>query len=197
MKEFAHGHKEFDIFKEKPAQKAALMSQLVRCTRKHVNKAFSASIVLKDWERLNQRYKMIEAWGPPYSFCALHCIEMVQMWARKNGIKYPVRFFFEDGAHQRGELKRLAKEQYKTEPTFPKKALATQLQCCDLLAWKNRKALDAAVTRGGTRDIEDMRSVLRSLEEVNKIANRYGAHDYKSLVKVCQLKLEARSVKGS
>ena len=80
------------------------MSALVGCVRHNVNKAFSCSVALKDWERLNQRYCVAESLGYPYPFCGKTCVAQVMKWAsKKDGVS--INFFFESGAKHHGQVR--------------------------------------------------------------------------------------------
>lgn len=186
MNRFARNDGVYAKFRDESRGKAELISRLIHCTRRNVHKAFSCTLLLRDWERINERYQLREAMGPPYPFCGLTCIAMVNQWARKNKIAHPVQFFFEDGARHKGILRTLAQEQNKVTPIFLPKTEMIQFQCCDLLAWKNRKAIDKTLRVGPSRNMDDLHSILSSQEEVNKIPNKYGIHHYQSLELMCR-----------
>jgi hypothetical protein len=92
MNKFARNIKPYEEFEGNPKRKAELISALVNCTRRNVNKAFSCTVVLEDWERMNQRYYIAEHYGYPYSICGRTCVAMVLKWSTKNAAG-PVEFF--------------------------------------------------------------------------------------------------------
>src|SRR5690349_10815240 len=137
MNRFAGNLNPYERFKGHPVYKTRLISALVSCIRDNIHKAFSCSVVLRDWEALNERYDVAESLGYPYSFCGRTCIAQVLKWAKKK--KALVQFFFEDGATHQKQFKKIIKLNDDIEPIFRSKEAMVQFQASDLLAWKNRK----------------------------------------------------------
>jgi hypothetical protein len=186
MNKFARGIPPYQEWYGQPRLKAELFSALVKCTKKHVNKAFSCSVVLRDWERLNQIYCVSESLGFPYPFCGRTCVAQALKWARNKGVAQPeVEFFFERGAKHRGQLEKFLLANDGIGPLFPSKTEMVQFQAADLLAWKSRKVLADVFGIRGNDDLDAYLSVKRSLEEINSIPHAYGIHDYASMEKLC------------
>ena len=186
MKDFARNAGTYSHFEGQPEEKKNFISQLVKCTRRNVNKGFSCALVLRDWERVNESYSLKEELGFPYPFCGLMCIAMVHKWAQKNEISKPIEFFFEDGATHKGQLKTMAENSQGVTPMFLPKEKMMQFQCCDLAAWKHRKAIDRTVEIRGNRRIEDRDNILRSQQELYTIPSDHGVHDRRSLLQTCK-----------
>lgn len=181
MNRFARNLPPYEAFAGQSKRKAAFIESLIACTRRHVHKAFSCSVVLRDWEHLNLRYCVSESLGFPYSFCGRTCIGTVLKWAKKNEIP-EVKFFFESGAKHRDQFERIMKIDDGIVPLFLPKAAIVQFQAADLLAWKSRKVLAEVVNYEGppNRDVYD--SINRSLAGIRCIPHKYGVHSYESML---------------
>jgi hypothetical protein len=185
MNRFARNQSPYDIFKDQPDRKAALISKLVDCTKRNVNKAFSCSVALRDWEALNLRYQVSESLGFPYPFCARTCVAQVIKWARNKSISQKrINFFFEHGAKHRGQLERNLRANDGIGPLFRTKEEQVQFQAADLLAWKHRKLMAEVVAHDGVPDLKKYQSIMRSLEPLNSIPHDYGVHTAESLERV-------------
>lgn len=184
MYEFARGNPPYQDFAGQSARKAALISALVRCVKRNVNKAFSCSVGLKDWKRANERYCIVESLGHPYPLCGRTCVSQVMKWAQKQ--RGQIEFFFEDGAKHRGELSRLLKANADVEPVFLSKKKMIQFQAADMLAWKSRRVLAEVVEYDGPPDMDSYRRIQKSLAEIKTIPHNYGVHTYESLVLLAQ-----------
>jgi hypothetical protein len=182
MNRFARGLAPYQEWAGQSKRKAHLVSALVGCTKRNVNKAFSCSVVLRDWERLNERYCVAEHLGYPYPLCGRQCISQVMKWARNQGVAQAhIKFFFEDGATHRRQLEKFLRANDGIGPLFQSKEEMTQFQAADLLAWKSRKVLTQVVEYEGPGDIDAYNSVQRSLAEIKSIPHDYGAHVYESM----------------
>lgn len=186
MSKFARGLPPYQEFEGQSKRKAALVSSLVRCTRRNVNKAFSCTVALRDWERLNQRYCISESLGYPYPFCGRMCVGAVMQWARKKNATN-IEFFFEDGATHRGQLKKILNANNDgIEPIFRSKETMTQFQAADLLAWKSRRTIADVVRYARPGDIDLYNSIQNSLAEIKSIPHKYGVHTYESMERIAQ-----------
>ncbi len=95
--------------------------------KRNVNKAFSCTVALRDWERLNERYCIGESLGHPYAFCGRTCVAQLLKWAKNKGIRQQdVKFFFEDGATHRGQLEKILQANDGIGPLFVSKSLMVQ-----------------------------------------------------------------------
>lgn len=185
MNRFASSQPPYDVFKQQSERKAALVSNLVACTKRNVNKAFSCSVALRDWESLNRRYRVSESLGFPYAFCGRTCVGQVIKWARGKSISpNKINFFFEHGAKHRGQLDKILRANDGIEPLFRTKEEQVQFQPADLLAWKHRKLMAEVVKHDGSPDLEKYLSIMRSLKTLNSIPHDYGVHTLESLEKV-------------
>jgi hypothetical protein len=98
MSRFARGLSPYQDFLGQSRRRAELISALVHCVKRNVNKAFSCSVALRDWERLNQRYCVAESLGYPYPFCGRTCVAQVIKWARNKGVPQDrINFFLSPG----------------------------------------------------------------------------------------------------
>jgi hypothetical protein len=180
MKDFARNDPPYQDFKGDSKRKAAFVSDLIKCTKRNVNKAFSFTVALRDWEYLNQRFLVAESLGFPYAFCGRMCVGAVLKWAaKKPGAK--VEFYFEDGATHRSQLKKILKLNDNIEPGFRSKEQMVQFQPADLLAWKHRKILASVVNYSGDGDIDLYNSIQRSSVELRSIPHTFGVHTRESM----------------
>jgi hypothetical protein len=185
MNRFARNLVPYEAFDGQTRRKAALVSALVHCMKRNVNKAFSCTVALRDWERLNERYCIAESLGLPYAFCGRTCVAQLLKWAKNKGIRQQeVKFFFEDGATHRGQLEKILQANDGIGPLFVSKSLMVQFQAADLLAWKSRKVLAQVVQYDGPGDAEAYDSIQRSLAEIKTIPHSYGMHVYESMEKL-------------
>jgi len=186
MKEFARNNGVYKIFKDNSSKKAALISDLLKCAHVNTRKSFSVSVVLRDYEAVDAKYEFHELHGYPYPFCGIVCVDAMMKWKIKNKIDGPVETFFESGATHWGQLETLVQKSHGFTPIKKLKQEMVQFQCADLIAWKNRRALELTKEKGHTRDEEILDSIFRSQKEVDKIPQFSGVYDKQGLLKICE-----------
>lgn len=140
---------------------------MIRCLKRNVNKAVACSVGLRDWERINERYRFAESLGYPHPFCGRTCVAQVMKWAQKK--RRTIEFFFEKGATHQSQLRHLLKANGDVEPIFVSKEKTIQFQAADILAWKSRKVLAEVVEYNGPPDAQAYNSIQRPLAEIKSI----------------------------
>jgi hypothetical protein len=184
MHRFARNSPPYQDFAGDSARKAALISSLVGCVKRNVNKAFSCSVGLRDWERINARYCFAESLNYPYPLCGRTCVAQVMKWAQKK--RGFIEFHFEKGATHNRQLKQLLKSNGDVKAKFESKEQKIQFQAADILAWKSRRVLAEVVEYVGPPDVDAYMSIQRSLAEIKSIPHSYGVHVYESLERLVQ-----------
>lgn len=187
MNKFASSRPPYECFKGQSERKAKFVHELVTCIKRNVNNAFSCSVNLNDWDRLNRHYCIAESLGYPYTICGRTCIAQLMKWARSKGIaSSQTKFFFEDGATHKGQLEKLVRANNDaTGQIFLRKPDVVPFQAADLLAWKSHKVVTQVVDYSGPlENIAEFISVHRSMLGVKSIPNSYGFHAYESMKKL-------------
>jgi hypothetical protein len=183
MNRFARNLPPYQHFENDSGRKAALIAALVDCTRRHVHKAVSCTVALRDWECLNRRYQVAESLGYPYSFCGRTCVSQVWKWAKKRD-DAEVEFFFEKGARHQSQFDKIMRLNHGLEVTFQSKDSMVQFQAADLLAWKNRKVMTEVINYQGPPNLDLLNNINRSLEGIRSIPHSYGVHTLDSMEKI-------------
>ena len=143
MTDFVSLQGEFLSWRGQPERSNRFLSDLIECTKKHVNKAFGGAVILEDYDRVNRKYRLQESGGYPYSLSGHYTIGLVQKWQKKKGVS-DVIYMFEEGDLHQGDLTRLCSPEGIT-PLFPSKTDALPCQAADLFAWRTRNAFEEAL----------------------------------------------------
>jgi hypothetical protein len=187
MTDFVSCHGEFEGWKEKPGVRKRLLEDLQECARKFTNKRFSASVIISDYNAVNDEFHIEEVFGRPYSFCGISCIEHVRTWAKGRRHVNELMFAFEDGDEDQGNFKTICKERFRPtiKAAFLLKADRVPFQAADLAAWKTRHPIREAV---GDKDytVEDVERLLSSTKKYLQAPHSGGVFDYDALMKICQ-----------
>jgi hypothetical protein len=184
MTDFVTCNGPFHIYKNKSQRKATLIQNLVSCAAKHIGIAISLGVVIQDYYEVNKHWCLQESYGSPYSFLGLMCVKYTNDWlSKKKGL---TNVFFEKGDDDQNELEKLCLKFYGFKPLFIPKELMVQFQPGDLIGWKNRTAATNAIVEGPERDIDELRSILRSLDPIEHIHKKVGIYDVDGLEAACR-----------
>lgn len=187
MTDFASCHGEFEGWKEKPELRKRFIADLQECARKFTNKRFSATVVVSDYNAVNEKYVLEEVFGRPYSFCGISCVEHVRTWAKNRRHVRELMFAFEDGDKDKGNFKTICRERFRPaiKAAFLPKADHVPFQAADLAAWKTRHPIREAV---GDREytVPDIERLLSSTKEFLRLPHSGGVFDYEALMKICR-----------
>jgi hypothetical protein len=186
MTDFVSSISPFDIFRDKPAERAKLIEDLVACVTTHVAIVFSVGVIIEQYNAFDEHWQLRETYGAPYSFASLIAVEKTLDWLRKKRRKAATAFFFEKGDQHQGNFEQLCKRYYGFEPECLSKTNMVQFQPCDLVAWKYCKASTEAAQHGHTGDIAKLRSILKSLDPIRAINGFSGVFDEAALQKMCR-----------
>jgi Protein of unknown function (DUF3800) len=187
MTDFVSCHGEFEGWKERPAIKNRFLTDLQECARKFTNKRFSASVVISDYNAINDKFRLEEFFGRPYSFCGISCVEHVRKWATARRRVRELMFAFEDGDKDQGNIKTICSKRFRPRITavFLPKDKCLPFQAADLAAWKTRYPIREAV---GDKDytVADLERLLSSTREYLRPPHSGGVFDFNSLLKICR-----------
>ncbi len=185
MTDFASSQGEFSEWKGQTEKRRVFFARLVQCIKKNTNKGFCTSLLLADYATVDREYSLSENYGPPYSFCGLASLGLLQNWARNKGLPVSkVSVFVEDGDEGVGEFRDRAKQQ-DCEVTRLSKSKAHALAAGDLVAWKARTAFHNGMFRAVSSQ-QEAESILRSLDPIKPVVHKNGGYDASALRYVCQ-----------
>jgi hypothetical protein len=185
MTDFVSSHSEFSEWRGQSEKRRVFVARLVQCIKKNTNKGFCTSLLLNDYATVDKEYQARESFGPPYSFCGLASLGMLQEWAKNKNIPVSkVLVFVEDGDEGLGEFRLRAKQQ-DCEVTPLSKSKAHALAAGDLVAWKARTAFYNTLF-GSLSSPEDAKNILRSLEPIRHVVQKNGGYDAVALREVCE-----------
>jgi hypothetical protein len=85
-------------------------------------------------------YPLLQGWKP-FALAGNTCIDKVKHWAQRWGVPQEnIRYVFEDGDKDKGELIKRCELNHGFSPAFEKKSAVTAFQGADLLAYEHRLA---------------------------------------------------------
>jgi hypothetical protein len=179
MRDFNHGRREFESRKGDRSRQIAFSKRAVEIIRAHVRRGFAAAVILKDYQKVNEKYQLLEYIGSPYPLAALTCINKGNQWIKAHGYTEHIRNVFEDGAEGKGEFLAAMRRAGQPDPVFMKKALCTPFQIADLAAYELFKKctdLNTGIVRSR-----------RSFENLFSIPNNWEVWEGTSLERLCQV----------
>jgi len=137
---------DFKSWKGDDARRIRLWCDLLSLIKDSTYQKFSCGIVIDDWNKvvskqIKKRWKL-----NAYAMCALICAERVNQWARKQGIKSPIKYVYESGDPGSGVIIEHFKREGFPCPAFENKYDRykdnifipgfTPLQAADFLAYE-------------------------------------------------------------
>lgn len=137
MTDYVSSQGEFAKFKGKSALRKEFQTKLSDCIATNINKAIRFTLILPDYNLVNQKFRLRESAGSPYSLCAFMCLQEAVQWARRKKAEKNFICYFEDGDKDKGEFKRRGE---KTLPPpglqFLGKDKIRPFEAADFMAWK-------------------------------------------------------------
>jgi vacuolar-type H+-ATPase subunit I/STV1 len=182
MTDFASKQKEYKGWDQE--RRVRFLGDLVDCAGKYTNKAFSATVVLADFQEIDRTYCLHEALGQPYSVVGRSCVGYVKKWARKHHVKQ-VGFAFERGDEDWKDFKRVCQEQEKIEATSYSKKDFVQFQAADLLAWKSRYPVRRVLSDDLEETVEELQRLLSMVGDLKRTPYISGVFNSESFTNIC------------
>ena len=145
MTDFIAGERDFKAWKDKPERQMQVVKRLIAVIKRHSHFSPATTILLRDWNVLNEKYRLKECRATPYAIASVGVINKSIQWIRKEHPHEALReFVFEHGDRGQGDLmfimdqvRKRAPELAGIFPQFKPKSLEP-LQACDLAAWEQR-----------------------------------------------------------
>lgn len=160
------------------------INDLAECARKYTNKRFSASVVINDYNLVDNEYELHEYVGYPYVLCGISCIGHVRAWAKRHKLKAAPQFVFEDGDARRGNFSLACQQQFGVTPVFSPKKDVLRLQAADLAAWKTRHPIREAVSDRPYTQAQFERLLFHTRAYLRE-PHAGGGFDRDALMKIC------------
>lgn len=188
MTEFASSKGEFGIgWRGETDRRRIFIEKLVRCLKRNMNKAFRASLIIEDYNRVNKMFALEETIGRPYAVCGTGCLYAVHLWAERKKVEDKTLCYFEDGDQDKGNFAAKAKtSSLLLKPNFLAKEDAVAFQACDFAGWKYRTSITNALASDHT--LEKGFRLLDSISALRSIPSKGGAGVWnpESLIAFCK-----------
>jgi hypothetical protein len=137
MTDYVSSQGEFAKFKGNSALRKEFQTKLSDCIAKNINKAIRFTLILTHYNLVNQRFKLRENVGSPYSLCAFMCLQEAVQWARRKKAENSFICYFEDGDKDKGEFKRRSEKMLPAPGLqFLQKDKIRPFEAADFMAWK-------------------------------------------------------------
>jgi len=182
MTDFASKQEEYKGWDQR--RRGDFIGDLLECSWKYTNKAFSATLALADYYDADRRYCLHEALGQPYLVCGRSCVGHVKKWARRHGVKQAA-FVFESGDEDWEDFERVCAEQEKIVPTRSSKKDFVPFQAADLIAWKSRYPIRRVLSADLEETVEERERLLGMVGELKNRPYAGGVLDADSLTNIC------------
>lgn len=149
MKKFTACRKPFDNPKWRREEfRKSFLDKLIGAIARNVDFGLVNILPVADWETVNGEYCMAEERMTPFSVAGCMAITAAYDWCKAHAIPYnQIKFIFEEGDDDKGDLMYWCKKCWKLTPIFepkysdyPTDHPLTPLQACDFIAWEVRRA---------------------------------------------------------
>jgi hypothetical protein len=147
MRDFAHSLREFKYWKGDEARRGEFIKRLVKIIRQNTRRSFSSAIILKDYQKLNEKYQLQELCSP-YVICALTCVADIAKWCNARGYIDSALIVFEDGVKYKSEFLRFYVPSNFHKISYAKKHEFVGFQAADFVAWEHLKVYNQLVSAG-------------------------------------------------
>ena len=128
---------EFETSGDDQKAKGLILQDLTTVINEHVEAAFSVTLDMEAYKRVNEQYALEEYMGKPYAMAARAVARGINTWKRnyfKKGDHLLV--FIEHGTKHRGDMEEtFRRDKLPIPQTVPKKHPA--VQAADMLAWES------------------------------------------------------------
>jgi hypothetical protein len=129
-----HANKFFHEYKDDP-RKYAILQSLVDVIVRNIRCAFSSTIDLVQYRRINQRYRFEEIVGTPYAMSARTVIYNLGEWRKLSHCDDPVLFFVESGTLHEGDMRECLRDRDRLPEPIPVPKAMPACQAADLYAY--------------------------------------------------------------
>lgn len=129
-----HANKFFHEYANSPL-KYPILQELVNVIVRNVRCAFSSTIDLIQYRRINERYRFEEIVGTPYAMSARTVIYNLGEWRKLSRCDDPVLFFVESGTLHEGDMRECLRDRDKLPEPIPVPKAMPACQAADLYAY--------------------------------------------------------------
>ena len=178
MRDFAHSLREFKDWKEDEERRGEFLKRLVKIIRQCTRRSFSSAVILKDYQKLNEKYQLQERCSP-YVLCALTCVADVAKWCNARGYIDPVLIVFEDGVKYKGEFLRFYAPTNFHKISYAKKHEFVGFQAADFVAWEHLKEYNRIIS-------ERLKRHRNSFLALSSMPNDWGVYEATYIERFCQ-----------
>jgi hypothetical protein len=175
MTDFVSNRGEFAVgWRGETERRRVFIARLAACLKPNVNKSFRATLVIPDYNVMNEEFRVEEDLGRPYTLCCLMCTHILRLWAEKKKAEKRLLYYFEDGDKDKGNFEEMHKRIYRVRPQFLDKTQAVAFQPADFAGWKVRAGVQAAIKSDHT--LEKGFRLLQSMKMLAKIPKEAGVN---------------------
>lgn len=171
MKEFAHFRGPFEDWRMQEQKRRNFLDKLSGIIARRTFKSFCRGLHVRDYEAINQSYRLGEVLGSPYALCGFACFSSVKLWHDARHKDEPILYVFEDGDAGRGDLAQMMNSYNGVNPIFRKKTEHSEFQAADWVVYENRR-LHVDWRNKGSLQIQDFRRSGTILYE--RVINNWG-----------------------
>jgi len=192
MNHFMACQQSFKGWLHRTDDRAALLRALISIIKRNVFKAFSETVLLDDWRRVNEVYQLEELHCTPYALASFYVIDRtIRWWGRRHRHDSMNQFVFEDGDEHKGDfiwimdnlIRPRRREFALISPIFKPKALVP-LQAADLAGWIERRAFKAWLIEQPEKSIPP--TVIDALLTLRNVPHLAGYLDKEKLILFCE-----------
>ena len=179
MTDFLAGRKAFAEWRGRTGEQGRVVRDLARVIKRHAHFAPASTVMLKDWEELNNEYRLKECRATPYAIAAISVISKTLQWIKREHPNDEVKqFTFEEGDRNQGDftwfvdfvVSKARKTLMPVRPVFEAKSVA-QLQAADLMLWEQRNVVVKRL-RGEMVEVRESLKILLPFAESWGLMNR-------------------------
>jgi hypothetical protein len=140
MKEFAHGIGQYKSWHGDLPRRAEFLGKVVRLTKRHTHKSFSAGISIPALNSMNDAFEWPdEAMKVPYAWCGFNALLRIYDWMKKNARDGQLEVVIESGDKDQWRFIDMCRRLLNFEPIPRNKAACSPFQICDFLAWEHSR----------------------------------------------------------
>src|SRR5713101_5255072 len=184
MTDFVSSQGEFAVgWKGETSKRKAFIDRLAQCIKLNVNKSFRTTLVIADFNSVNELYQLEEFLGRPYALCSMVCTCTLRQWAQRKRAGKRLLYYFEDGDKDKGNFEQMHRAAYRVAPKFLDKSEAIAFQAADFAGWKIRSNIEQAIKSDHT--LEQGIRLLQSVAMLRRIPKDAGVINRDVLLRYC------------
>jgi len=196
MKQFTACRNPFDNKKwEREEYRKVFLNDLIGVIARNVDYGPLNILSIADWETVNKEYCMQEERMTPFAVAGCMAITGAYEWCKTHAVpSNQVKFVFEDGDDDKGDLMHWCKRCWKFTPSFgpkysdnPTDYPLTPLQACDFIAWEVRRAETNATDPKTNLDTFELRKCFNELLRRVKHDDKHEKWKVENLRELCQI----------